>query len=219
MCTEPAGKIVTQDLVTYSTELHSLFGELDIYLFDQLLRGRFDRRHRVLDAGCGDGRNLVYLVQRGAECFGVDQDEAAIAAVRRLAAAHAPDLPDSNFRVADLTRLPFADGSMDAVICSAVLHFAADEAEWAAMVSDMWRVLAGGGLFFARLASNIGLESQLGHVPGRMRLPDGSMRFVVTEALLLAWTERLGGRLVDPIKTTNVQQMRAMTTWVVEKPS
>jgi SAM-dependent methyltransferase len=202
----------------YSTELRSLFGELDIYLFDQMLRGRFDTRHRVLDAGCGDGRNLVYMLQRGTQCFGVDRDEAAIAAVRRLAATHAPALPEKNFRVADLTKLPFADGSMDAVICSAVLHFAADEAEWESMVSEMWRVLAGGGLFFARLASNIGLESQLGRSPGRMRLPDGSMRFVVTEALLLRWTSRLGGRLVDPIKTTNVQQMRAMTTWVVEKP-
>ena len=203
---------------SYSTELRRLFGELDIYLFDQLLKGRFDRRHRVLDAGCGDGRNLVYLLQRGAECFGVDYDEAAITAVRRLAAVHAPALPESNFRVADLTRLPFADGSMDAVICSAVLHFAHDEAEWEAMVSEAWRVLDGGGLFFARLASNIGLESQLGCSPGQMRLPDGSIRFVVTEKLLTTWTARLGGRLADPIKTTNVQQMRAMTTWVVEKP-
>ena len=164
----------------HSTELRSLFGELDIYLFDQLLKGRFDTRHRVLDAGCGDGRNLVYLLQRGVQCFAVDRDEAAIAAVRRLAATHAPALPESHFRVADLTRLPFADASMDAVICSAVLHFAADEAEWEAMVSELWRVLTGGGLFFARLASNIGLEPQLGRSSGRMRLADGSMRFVVT---------------------------------------
>jgi hypothetical protein len=63
-----------------------------------------------------------------------------------------------------------------------------------AMVTEAWRVLAAGGLFFARLASNIGLESQLGRSPGRMQLPDGSMRFVVTEALLIAWTTRLGGR-------------------------
>ena len=202
----------------HSAELRSLFGEIDIYLFDQLLRGRFDRCHRVLDAGCGDGRNLVYLLQRGAECYGIDRDEAAVAACRRLAATPAPALPASPLRVADLTRLPFADSSMDAVICSAVLHFAEDPAEWEAMVTELWRVLAAAGLFFARLASNIGLESQLGRAPGRMRLPDGSMRFVVTEALLVEWTARLDGRLVDPIKTTNVQQMRAMTTWVVEKP-
>ncbi len=214
----PPTRMPDSPTAVHSTELLTQFGELDIYLFDQLLRGRFDGRRRVLDAGCGDGRNLVYLLQRGVECFGVDRDEPAIAAMRRLAATRAPALDESHFRVADVTRLPFADGSMDAVICSAVLHFADDQAEWEAMVSEAFRVLGGGGLFFARLASNIGLESQLGRSPGRMRLPDGSIRFVVTEALLIAWTTRLGGRLVDPIKTTNVQQMRAMTTWVVEKP-
>jgi tellurite methyltransferase len=155
----------------HSTEILTQFGEVDIYLFDQLLRGRFDGRRRVLDAGCGDGRNLVYLLQRGVECFGVDRDEAAIAAMRRLAATRAPALHESHFRVADLTHLPFGDGSMDAVICSAVLHFADDEAAWEAMVSEAWRVLAGGGLFFARLASNIGLESQLGRSPGECGSP------------------------------------------------
>jgi tellurite methyltransferase len=202
----------------HSTELLTQFGELDIYLFDQLLRGRFDGRRRVLDAGCGDGRNLVYLLQRGVECFGVDRDEAAIAAMRQLAATRAPALDDSHFRVADLTRLPFADGSMDAVICSAVLHFADDEAEWGAMVSEAWRVLARGGLFFARLASNIGLETVIGPGARRVRLPDGSDRFVVDEAMLLTLTARLGGRLADPLKTTVVQGMRAMTTWCVVGP-
>ena len=118
---------------------------------------------------------------------------------------------------ADLTALPYRHGSMDAVICSAVLHFARDEAHWRAMVEEMWRVLVPGGLFFARLASTIGLERLTGAEPGRVRLPDGSTRFVVTESFLLDWTQRLGARLLDPIKTTNVQQMRAMTTWVLEK--
>ena len=46
--------------MTVSADLRSAFGEIDIYLFDQLLRGRFDARSRVLDAGCGDGRNVHY---------------------------------------------------------------------------------------------------------------------------------------------------------------
>ena len=208
---------MTSELSPPSTELRGLIGDIDIYLLDQLLRGRFDRRQRVLDAGCGDGRNLAYLLRRGYECFGVDRDPSAIAAIRRLAADASPGLAPDNFQVGDLTRLPLADASVDAVICSAVLHFADDEAHWSAMVREAWRVLAGGGLFFARLASTIGLESFVGTSPGRVRLPDGSERFVVTEGLLVDWTTRLGGRLADPIKTTNVQQMRAMTTWVVEK--
>ena len=106
---------------------------------------------------------------------------------------------------------------MDAVISSAVLHFVRDAEHFRAMVNEMWRVLVPGGLLFARLATSIGLEHQLAVPVGRVRLPDGSERFVVDEATLLVTARALGGRLVDPLKTTNVQQLRAMTTWVLVK--
>jgi tellurite methyltransferase len=201
-----------------SSELRRSFGAIDIYLFDQFLRGRFDHRARVLDAGCGDGRNLVYLLGRGFECFAVDRDPSAITRVRELAAERAPALTPDHFRAAELDGLPWPDATMDAVICSAVLHFAMDESHFGRMVSEMWRVLARGGLFFARLASNIGIEALVGADAGRrVRLPDGSDRFIVDQRLLLDWTERLGARMLDPIKTTNVQQQRCMTTWCLEK--
>ena len=203
--------------VAPSAELGSLLGEIDIYLFDQILRGRFDTRRRVLDAGCGEGRNLVYFLRRGFDCYGIDQDPTAVARVQRLAATLAPGLPATNFARGDLQDLAFADGAFDAVVCSAVLHFADDEAHFGRMLQEMWRVLAPGGLFFARLASNIGLEREVGAAGRRVRLPDGSDRFIVDEALLLRWTERLGGRLADPIKTSNVQQQRCMTTWCATK--
>jgi SAM-dependent methyltransferase len=197
--------------------LHSAFGEIDIYLFDQLLRGRFDSRRRVLDAGCGDGRNLIYLLGRGFDCFGIDRDPSAIARVRAAAARLAPGLPPEHFLAGELDRLPWADGSMDAVVCSAVLHFAVDVAHFDRMIAELWRVLAPDGMLFARLASNIGIEGAVGPAGRRVRLPDGSDRFVADEALLLDRTERLGGTLLDPIKTTNVQQQRCMTTWVVRR--
>ena len=76
-------------------------------------------------------------------------------------------------------------------------------------------VLAPRGLLFARLASNIGLETVMGPGGRRVRVPDGSDRFVVDETILMTFTARLGGRLADPLKTTVVQGMRAMTTWCV----
>ena len=193
--------------------LRSEFGEIDIYLFDQLLKGRFDSRPRVLDAGCGDGRNLRYLLARGFSCWAVDRDPAAVAQVRRLVQALDGHADPDRFQVGDVDRLPWPDGSFDAVVCSAVLHFAGDAAHFERMVEELWRVLAPHGLFFARLASNIGLEAVIGPGGHRVRLPDGSDRFVVDEAMLLALTTRLGGRLADPLKTTVVQGMRAMTTW------
>jgi tellurite methyltransferase len=200
-----------------SLELQSTFGAIDIYLFDQLLQGRFDRRRRVLDAGCGDGRNLPYFLSHGFTCYGIDRDPSAIARVRGLAARHAPHLPADHFHAGELDDLPWDAATMDGVICSAVLHFSSDAAHFGRMVQEMWRVLAPGGLFFARLASNIGLEAEIGPAGRRARLPDGSDRFVVDETILVEWTERLGGRLLDPIKTTNVQQQRCMTTWCVVK--
>jgi SAM-dependent methyltransferase len=201
-----------------SAELRGSFGEIDIYLFDQLARGRFDDRRLILDAGCGDGRNLVYFLRHGYTCFGIDRDPGAIAHLRRRAAALAPGLPPEQFQIGEIDSLPWTGGSMEAVICSAVLHFADDESHFDRMVGELWRVLAPDGLLFARLASNIGLEAQIGRAGRRLRLPDGSDRFVVDEAMLIRWTQRLGGRLIDPIKTTNVQGMRCMTTWCVLKP-
>jgi tellurite methyltransferase len=200
-----------------SEELRATFGEIDIYLFDQLLRGRFDHRPRVLDAGCGDGRNLAYLLRRGFTCFGVDRDPAAVSRVRALAAQLAPGLPPDHFLTGELDRLPWPDASMDAVICSAVLHFALDLAHFDRMLQELWRVIAPGGLLFARLASNIGIEAAVGAAGRRVRLPDGSDRFIVDEALLIDRTRQLGGQLLDPIKTTNVQQQRCMTTWTLSR--
>lgn len=201
-----------------SAALRQAFGDIDIYLFDQLLRGRFDGVRTVLDAGCGGGRNLVWLLRAGVDVYAVDRDAAAVERVRRLAAELAPGLPPENVRVGEVDALPFADASMDAVISSAVLHFAADPAHWGRMVDEMWRVLRPGGVLFARLASSIGIEGRLRPVGnGRFRLPDGSERFLVDEAALVARTEALGGVLLDPIKTTNVQNLRAMTTWCLRR--
>jgi SAM-dependent methyltransferase len=201
-------------------DLDAQFGAIDIYLFDQILRGRIAPGDRIVDAGCGAGRNLVYLLREGYDVRGADADADAIDEVRALAADVAPALPASNFRVEPLERMTFPDGSATVVICSAVLHFARDDDQFEAMLAGAWRVLAGGGLFFCRLASSIGIESQIDRIGGRgrrYRLPDGTTRYLVDEPMLMALTHRLGGRLLDPLKTTVVQGQRSMTTWVVRK--
>jgi SAM-dependent methyltransferase len=209
-------------------------------LFDQLLKGRLVPGMRVLDAGCGSGRNLVYFLRNGFEVFGVDQSPEAISQMQRLAATLAPHLPADNFRVEPVERMSFdsqaGKGSdtdrknpsatgfipekrgFDVVLSSAVLHFAHDEEQWRAMVDEMWRILKPGGIFFARLASTIGMEQQVTLMEGRRyHLPDRSVRFLVDEAMLKRVTAELGGEFIEPIKTTVVENMRAMTTWVVKK--
>ena len=201
-------------------DLETEFGAIDIYLFDQLLRGRITSRDRVFDAGCGVGRNLVYLLRAGCEVYGVDADPEVIDEVRALAASLAPRLPADNFRAEPIERASCPDGLATVVISSAVLHFARTDEAFDAMLAGTWRVLAPGGLFFCRLASTIGMESRVhrvGAAARRFRLPDGTERYLVDEALLVERTRTLGGVLLDPIKTTVVQDQRAMTTWVVRK--
>jgi tellurite methyltransferase len=195
------------------TDLQQQFGDIDIYLFDQLLRGRITPGMRVLDVGCGSGRNLVYLIRNGYEVFGVDTDPGAIQHLQRLAPAPA------NFRVEPIEAMSFPDAFADVVICSAVLHFARDDGQFNAMLRGAWRTLKPGGLFFCRLASSIGMEEQVKRITGRrFLLPDGSERYLVDEELLMMLERELGGRLLDPLKTTIVQNQRCMTTWVMRKP-
>jgi SAM-dependent methyltransferase len=201
-----------------TTDLPALFGGIDVYLFDQLLRGRIAPGMRVLDAGCGRGRNLAFFLREGYEVLALDPDAAAVAEVRDLARRLAPALPPANVRCEPVEASTFPDHCADVVISNAVLHFARDEERFLAMLHGTWRLLAPGGLLFCRLASSIGIEALVRPLGGRrFSLPDGTDRFLVDAAYLGDRTEELGGTLLDPMKTTVVEGQRAMTTWVVRK--
>ncbi len=198
--------------------LREQFGDIDIYLFDQLLRGRIGPGLRILDAGCGSGRNLLYFMREGYEVYGVDTDAFAVERLQRLAANAAPLLSASNFRIEAVEQMSFPDAFAEVVLSSAVLHFARDEYHFRAMLQGSWRVLKPAGLFFCRLASLIGMENHAKRIAGRrFLLPDGSERFLVDEPLLNELTEELKADLLDPLKTTVVQNQRSMTTWVLRK--
>jgi tellurite methyltransferase len=191
------------------TALRRQLAGVDIYLIDQLLRGRLEAGTRVLDAGCGRGRNLRGLRAMGCEVFGSDRDPGALESLGDVVAS-------DRLRCEPVELTSFRD--MDVVVCNAVLHFAEDPRHFRAMLDGLWSALAPGGMLFARLASSIGLEDRVGALGhGRYELPDGSERYLVDEAGLLALTAELGAELLDPIKTTNVQGLRCMTTWVLRR--
>lgn len=200
-----------------TTELQARFGAIDIYLFDQLLKGRITPDDRILDAGCGSGRNAHYLLAEKFHVWGVDHNPRAVGAFAELAAELDHPVSAERAQVSELDRLPFPDHTFDVVICSAVLHFATGHAHFQAMVAELWRVLRPGGLFFARLASSEGIRDQIRDLgDGRAILPDGSERYLTTERELMTITARHGA-LLDPLKTTIVHGQRAMTTWVGRK--
>jgi SAM-dependent methyltransferase len=196
--------------------LQEQFGQIDIYLFDQILRGNIEPSMTVLDAGCGYGRNLVHLLRTGCQVFAIDEDPQAVEHVRRLSASLQTGLPVENFQVGQLEHISFPSAFADVVLSSAVIHFAHDDRHFRAMLAELWRVLKPGGLLFCRLGSKIGMDFE--RLRGNIyRIPDGSQWFLVDQPMLLALTGELNAVLVDPLKTTIVQDYRCMTTWVLRK--
>ena len=192
------------------------FGQIDIYVFDQILRGNIEPGMTIVDAGCGYGRNLVHLLRTGCQVFALDQDAQGVEHVRQLSASLETGLPAENFQVGSIEKMPFADELADVVLCNSVLHFARDERQFRAMLAELWRVLKPGGMLFCRLGSRIGMDFERLH--GNIFLiPDGSKWFLVDQAMLLRLTEELNAVQVDPLKTTIVQDYRCMTTWVLRK--
>jgi SAM-dependent methyltransferase len=196
--------------------IQELFGQIDIYVFDQILRGNITHEMRVLDAGSGYGRNLVYLLRKGCEIFALDADREAVEHVRNLSASLETGLPAENFQVGFIERIPFPDAFAEVVMCNSVLHFARDADHFHAMLTEMWRVLRPGGMLFCRLGSRIGMDFE--PVGGnRYTIADGSVWYLVDEKMLLELTEKMNAILIDPLKTTIVQDYRCMTTWVLRK--
>ncbi|AKD05127.1 class I SAM-dependent methyltransferase [Pontibacter korlensis] len=200
------------------TSIPAHFGNIDIYLFDQLLKGRIQKGMKLLDAGCGAGRNIQYLMQAGVKVYGADVSETAVNKVKALAAEVAPTLSPKNFVVSDLATLPFADHQFDVVLCSAVLHFAQDDSHFRSMVRELWRVLLPGGMLFCRFGTTIGLEGKLEQVePCKYKMAHGPVWFLADEPLVRGLVHALGAEILEPLKTVLVERERSMTTLVLRK--
>ncbi len=199
-------------------QVQAQFGNIDIYLFDQILKGRYQPGQKVLDVGCGAGRNSYFFLKNGFEVYGVDQSPEAIASIQALAASAQNDYPLDRFQLSSIEGMNFKKDSFDIVICNAVLHFAKNDEHFDQMLRSIWQVLKPGGYFFCRLASTIGVEQQVKPLGDRRyELPSGTIWYLVDEAMLLQYTRELQGELIEYIKTTNVQNLRAMTTWCLRK--
>ena len=193
--------------------LTEILGNADIYLIDQILKGRYQQNDLILDAGCGSGRNLHYFHQSGILFYANDINTEHIKNLQE----RYPKLSE-NFKVSALEKLPFSDTMFDHVLCNAVLHFAKSETHFKAMFSELVRVLKKDGSLFIRMTSDIGIEGKSTLLQdGVYFLPDQSERFLLTRALLneMLTTHQLS--LLEHVKSTNVNDLRSMITLVLMK--
>lgn len=199
-------------------ELNRLLGNVDNYLLDQLLKGRFTKEMKILDVGCGEGRNAVYFLQKNYSIFGIDPNELAIQYCRYLAKTIDPQTDIHRFQVGGGEAIPFHAAAFDAVISSAVLHFAEGHAHFWKMISEIHRIIKPGGIFWMRMSTGFGniLEESQHLGEGKYALPDGSERYVLLPDGLQE-LERLGFRFIEAPKTVHVYGQREMGVFLMEK--
>ena len=189
-------------------------GNTDVYLIDQMMKGRYHQAERILDAGCGHGRNIDLFMRAGFEVYGVDHDLEKIVFCQSKYPEHTP-----RFSVQDLQRLSFEHDFFHHIISSAVFHFCDSTAHFHALFSEQVRVLKPGGTFFIRMTSLFGLPEKLAVSigNGRYHLPDYGDRFLMTYPLITQLTEKYPVSLLEPVKTVNVRDHRATGLIVFQK--
>lgn len=196
-----------------NNNVQTILGQTDIYLVDQIMKGRYGQHDLILDAGCGSGRNMYWFLQNGFNVNGIDMSEAAIKELQ-----HKYPHLSTGFRVATVENTGFTGNGFSHIICSAVLHFAKNTGHFNAMLSEMVRILKPGGTLFIRMASDIGIEHKVKPVAGGVyTIPDGSIRFLLTRSLLANCMQQNNLSFIEPVKTTNVNDSRCMSTLLLQK--
>ncbi|WP_245591246.1 class I SAM-dependent methyltransferase [Aquimarina latercula] len=193
--------------------LRSGLGNIDIYLLDQILKDRYSQNDKILDAGCGNGRNIHWFYENKFNIYGLDRDVEQIEYVKSI-------YPDwsTKFDVSSLDTLKYQNDFFDHIICSAVLHFASSTDHFNSMFSELIRVLKPSGTLFIRMTSDIGVKDKISHIhKGVYRLGDESDRFLLTQELLSSIMHNHGLSFLEPLKSTNVHDLRSMSTVVLQK--
>lgn len=197
--------------------LHTI-NKMDIYLFDQLLKGRILPSMKIFDAGCGWGRNSEYFIRNNYNISGVDLDENALKTLKEKSATWNPIFDTSKYQVADLVQIPFPDESFDYIISSAVLHFSKNRQHFIQLFDELVRVMRPEATLWFRMTTKHTIEHLASQVHDDVyNLPDGSTRYLLDRILLAELMEQHHLIFVDPFKTVNVNDIRTMATVVLKK--
>ena len=191
-------------------ELEAIRG-IDVYLIDQLLKGRVKSDSKILDAGCESGRNIRYLIENNFEVSGLDPKQEVIHQLRQ----DYPNIKDQ-FHHSSLEDFN-SNAKFDFIICNAVLHFARSHEHFSKMFSSLITLLTKDGILFIRMTSDIGLPLTSDGRNGVFNLPDGSERYLITRSRIDQLLVEHGLSLLEPVKTVKVEDLRSMTTLVLRK--
>lgn len=194
-------------------KMHKLesIANTDIYLIDQILKNRFHKNDRILDAGCGSGRNLSYFLNHDFDIYGIDSDKERISKLQH-------QYGKKYFMVGNIESLPFNDNKFNFTICNAVLHFSESKISFFKQFSELMRTLKPNGILFIRMTSIFGIEHKVEKISSyKYKLPDKSIRFLLTKEILTKLERQFNFNYLEPLKTVNVNDLRCMSTLVIKK--
>lgn len=177
---------------------------------DQIFRGKIAREQRILDAGCGAGRNMRFFLENDFNITGFDPEQRAIAQLKEQFPQQ-----EANFSADSIETFKDPAG-FDYIICNAVLHFARDHGHFNAMFSALVSALRPNGTLFIRMTSDIGIDLMSSET-GVHSLPDGSTRYCVTRSQIDEILEKHELKLDGSVKTVKVEDLRSMTMMVFRK--
>lgn len=186
---------------------------VDIYILDQILKDRYQSGDIILEAGCGNGRNLKWFYKNGFKIHGTDINLKRLDGCKSIYTEQ-----KEHFIEAELENMPYESNTFDHVICIAVLHFANDLSQYLKMFEELLRILKPQGSLLIRTATNFGIENQVQEMgSGVFNLPDGSTRFLLTSDIFKDFESDNRFNWLENVKTTIVKNKRAMTTLVIKK--
>ena len=154
---------------------------------------------RLLDIGCGAGRNAVPLARQGWNVTAVDLSSNMLRAAQQRAASEAPGHP-LGLALAPMEHLPVADRSIDFIVAHGIWNLAQTTAQFRAAVREAARVARGSASLFVFTFSRSTLPDTDQPLPGERyvftRFSGGPQIFLTIEELVAELAE--AGFVHDP---------------------
>lgn len=191
-------------------------GKMDIYLIDQIQKGRITAHSILLDAGFGKGRNLKFFVKKNQPLFGIDRNPDYVEWVREEVAHWNPAYDPNHLIQGTIENLPYPSETFDFVFCIAVLHFATSDDHFKSQLNQLVRVLKPDGFLMFRMTSWHTFTTSDKSESNLATISDGE-RYMLDRNLFEAWVSENKLKWVEPFKTVNVDNERTMSTVVLQK--